>query len=116
MSEQFDCTGTSYPVCPHCGHEHTDIGEWQSDSNGGLGQCENEACGKWFRWSVEYDPHFYTEKSCDPDKHQWLGEVYYKQVAPGKDRVDYRCTICRELEVKIEDSKPETRRYCHPSP
>ncbi len=56
MSNQFDCAGTSYPVCPHCGHEHKDVGEWVDAD--GEGQCES--CEMFFQCNVEMTPHFYT--------------------------------------------------------
>lgn len=37
---EIDHEWTSFPVCPHCGHEHRDAWEWGDDDHHECGVCE----------------------------------------------------------------------------
>lgn len=47
---------TQWPVCPHCGHQHTDAWEWRHDDD----YVDCESCGQEFAYSREIDVHYTT--------------------------------------------------------
>ncbi len=46
MSSRYETQYTTWPVCPHCGHEDDGAWEWNVDEHGAEYECES--CEKPF--------------------------------------------------------------------
>ena len=100
MTDTINCCGTSEPICPHCGRQQRDGWEMQDGKN-----YDCEECEKPFRLNVEHCPVYSTEKVCDPGKHLWEIKDTWKELIPGKDRIDFKCKLCGEFRSEFIDSK-----------
>jgi hypothetical protein len=56
---------TDVPVCPHCGHEHHDWGDWYVGSSQECVDVDCESCEKGFVACMQVNPTFNTYKGDD---------------------------------------------------
>ncbi len=57
IKKDFDTINTQFPICPYCGHEHTDIIDFNKS-----GDYNCSVCGKLFSCNNEIEISFTTRK------------------------------------------------------
>ena len=65
VSKEIDTFMTNSIVCPHCGHEYEDCGDWFPDGrNVSVDTCDE--CNGEFRTHCDYTVYYITEKLPTP--------------------------------------------------
>lgn len=78
MAAEIDHEYTDYPVCPHCGHEHTD---WECHGDGEEEDVRCESCDElmdvstnmWIIYSTSVSPPRCSECRGTKDRPEFVG-------------------------------------------